>query len=99
MGGSRFIEEFTKERIIHEFEDYMILYENKDLYYMLGLSDPILTMCRIDDKTEHIMKFELCNIAYCNLENRENEIYNISGIISIYNNGRIIIAGYDRRDK
>ena len=99
MDANRFLEEFAKERIINEFADYMILHENKELYYMIGLSDPILTVCKVDEKTENIMKFELCNIAYCDLETRKNELYNISGIISIYNNGRIIIAGYDRRDK
>ena len=99
MVANRFLEEFVKERIINEFCDYMALHEGKDLYNLLGLSDPILTMCKVDADTDNIMKFELCNIAYCNLENRENEFYNIFGIISIYNNGRIIIAGYDRRDK
>ena len=99
MVAVTFLEQFTKECIIHEFEDWMALQEGKNLYYMIGLSDPILTTSKVDDDTDNIMKFELCNIAYCDLETRKNELYNISGIISIYNNGRIIIAGYDRRDK
>ena len=89
----RFMEEFIKSQIIKEFGAKMVLMENK---HLTNLNDdkPILSMCSVEDH-EDIKKFALTQVRYLNEIDRTIEVYNLMGIISLLNDGRIIITEYD----
>ena len=89
----RFMEEFIKSQIIKEFGAKMVLVENK---HLINLNDDnsILTMCSVEDH-EDIKKFALTQVRYLNEIDRTIEVYNLMGIISLLNDGRIIITEYD----
>ena len=89
----RFMEEFIKSQIIKEFGAKMVLMENK---HLTNLNDDksILSMCTVEDH-EDIKKFALTQVRYLNEIDRTIEVYNLMGIISLLNDGRIIIAEYD----
>lgn len=89
----RFMEEFIKSQIIKEFGAKMVLMENK---HLTNLNDDksILSMCSVEDH-EDIKKFALTQVRYLNEIERTIEVYNLMGIISLLNDGRIIITEYD----
>lgn len=89
----RFMEEFIKSQIIKEFGAKMVLMENK---HLTNLNDDksILSMCSVEDH-EDIKKFALTGVRYLNEIDRTIEVYNLMGIISLLNDGRIIITEYD----
>ena len=89
----RFMEEFIKSQIIKEFGAKMVLMENK---HLTNLNDDksILSMCSVEDH-EDIKKFALTQVRYLNEIDRTIEVYNLMGIISLLNDGRIIITEYD----
>ena len=89
----RFMEEFIKSQIIKEFGAKMILMENKHLT-PLNDNNTILSMCNVEDH-EDIKKFALTQVRYLNEFDLTIEIYNLMGIISLLNDGRIIITEYD----
>ena len=89
----RFMEEFIKSQIIKEFGAKMVLMDNK---HLTNLNDDksILSMCSVEDH-EDIKKFALTQVRYLNEIDRTIEVYNLMGIISLLNDGRIIITEYD----
>ena len=89
----RFMEEYIKLEIIKEFTAKMILMENKHLT-PLNDNKSILSMCSVEDH-EDIKKFALTQVRYLNEVDRTIEIYNLMGIISILNDGRVIVTEYD----
>lgn len=89
----RFMEEFIKLEIIKEFAAKMILMENKHLT-MLNDNKSILSMCSVDGH-EDIKKFALTQVRYLNEIDRTIEVYNLMGIISLLNDGRVIVTEYD----
>ena len=91
----RFMEEFIKLQIIKEFGAKMVLMENK---YLTPLENDncVLSMCNLEDH-EKIKKFALTQIRYLNEIERKIEVYNLMGIISLFNDGRIIIIDYESR--
>lgn len=88
-----FMEDYLKERIVQEFIDLMVLYDQVRFTYCRGISELFLTMCETDD--ENVMKFSLTNIGILNEEDRFFYTACVDGIISTYNSGRIIITDYD----
>ena len=88
-----FIEEYLKERIISEFTDKLIFWGVGEFVFCRGLSNPILTMIYTED--ENIVEFALTNVGVLAIEERKNYRSTIDGVISLYNNGRIIISDYD----
>ena len=91
----RFMEEFIKSQIIKEFGAKMVLMENKHLT-SLENDNCVLSMCNFEDH-EEIKKFALTQIRYLNEVERKIEIYDLMGIISLFNDGRIIITEYESR--
>ena len=91
----RFMEEFIKSQIIKEFGVKMVLLENKHLT-PLENDNCVLSMCNIEDHDE-IKKFALTQIRYLNEVEGKIEIYDLMGIISLFNDGRIIITEYESR--
>ena len=88
-----FMEEFIKSQIIKEFAAKMVLMENK---HLTNLNDDksFLSMCSVEEH-EDIKKFALTQVRYLNEIDRTIEVYNLMGIISLLNDGRIIITEYD----
>lgn len=91
----RFMEEFIKSQIIKEFAAKMVLLENKHLS-PLENDNCVLSMCNVEDHDE-IKKFALTQIRYLNEIERKIEVYDLMGIISLLNDGRIIITEYESR--
>ena len=89
----RFMEEYIKLEIIKEFGAKMVLLENKHLT-PLENDNCVLSMCNLEDHDE-IKKFALTQVRYLNEFDLTIEIYNLMGIISLLNDGRIIITEYD----
>lgn len=90
-----FMGNFIKLQIIKEFGAGMLLMENKDLT-PLNNDNCILTMCNLENHDE-IKQFALTNIRYLNEMERKIETYNLMGIISLFNDGRITITEYEAR--
>ena len=96
MTTENFYEQFIKEVIITEFANWAALHLSEDLIYMRDITEnkPILTIGDIDG-SDTMKAFALCNVVYFSKFKYKAVRYNISGIISTLNNGRIIITSND----
>lgn len=90
----QFLEDYLKEKIISTFAAEMVLAENKKLTIMRQWSKPILTLAQVDGNEDQC-KFCLTNLVYYDHKNLICEKYNLTGIISLLNDGRIIVTEYD----
>ena len=92
MSRVQFMEEFIKLGIMKEFSAKMILLENKHLT-PIG-NDGFMCIANVDGHGD-IKKFSLTGIGFLNEMDRTIEYYNVMGILSLLNDGRIIITEYD----
>ena len=94
MNRVEFMEHFIKLGIIKEFAAKMVLLENKQLTPLDKGEQSVMCMAIVDDH-EDIKKFSLTGMRYLNEIEQTIEIYSVIGIISLLNEGRIIITEYD----
>ena len=90
----QFLEDYLKEKIISTFAAEMVLEENKKLAIARGWSKPILTLAQVEGNDDQ-RKFCLTNLVYFDHKNLICEKYNLTGIISLFNDGCIIVTEYD----
>lgn len=94
MNRVEFMEHFIKLGIIKEFSAKMILLENKHLTPMDKGENCIMCIANVDGH-EDIKKFSLTGMRFLNEMERTIEIYSVMGVLSLLNDGRIIITEYD----
>ena len=88
-----FMENFIKLLIVKEFSAKMILLENK---HLTPLYTDKMTMCiSHNEHSEDLMNFSLTGMRFLNEMDRQVEIYSVMGVLSLLNDGRIIITEYD----
>ena len=87
------IEDYIKERIISEFEAYILLTEGVELTALRGSSKPILTTSMGTE--DEFIKFCLTNVTFFSYKSYNSSLCTIDGLISTLNGGRIIICEYD----
>ena len=85
-----------KEMIIREFINWMFLHGDADLQYLRDIKEnnPIMTSSIIDGG-QYTKKFALTNVVLFDKNKLRVYRYNISGLLSILNNGRILITSYE----
>ena len=85
-----------KEMIIREFINWMFLHGDADLQYLRDIKEnnPIMTSSIIDGG-QYTKKFALTNVVLFDKNKLRVYRYNISGLLSIHNNGRILITSYE----
>lgn len=89
----KFLIEFLKEMIISQFEEYYTFYTLREGQYIRGLSDPLLTLTDIENDVTK--KFTLTNVTMVDSFTLEKCKYNLMGIVSVLNGGKIRIIDYD----
>ena len=90
----KFLIEFLTEMIISEFEKNYTFYTLREGQFIRGLSKPILTLA--DMETNNVnKKFALTNITMIDSITLEKCKYNLMGIVSVLNGGKIRITSYD----
>lgn len=94
MNRVEFMEHFIKLGIIKEFAAKMVLLENKHLTPLDKGEQSIMCIANVEGH-EDIKKFFLTGMRYLNEIERTIEIYSVMGILSLLNDGRIIITEYD----
>ena len=91
-----FTDVLLNEMIISEFIDWMFLHEDADLQYLRDIKEnhPIMTNCMIDGG-QYTKRFALTNVVLFDKNKLKAQRYNISGLLSILNNGRVLITSYE----
>ena len=87
-----FIEDFIKERIYSEFlGELETLYMHDFLLIRAYTDDSILTMARF---SEEVYQYAITGVVVFDMEDHEMREYNITGIITTLNGGKVRISGY-----
>ena len=87
-----FFEDFLKENIINELVNYLSTLEGMNIYFMRGISKPIMTMARW---SEEIYKYSLTGVVLYDLNTKETNIYAVDGIVTTLSAGKIRISEYE----
>ncbi len=90
-----FFEDFIKECIINELMLGLEIAEGKETTFLRGCSDLTLTYARV---SQEVYKFALTGIVIFDLNNKDSKVYEVDGIITTLNFGKIRISSYDSRE-
>ena len=87
---NKFLQLYVIEQIIAKYLDMSFLFDKRELQYIKGLSEPILTTCK-SENSESELNFSLTNVVFWDRNELKGEAITIDGYLSLSFGGNIVI--------